>query len=143
MGSRCYAPIALFAFQRPAHFSTCWQTLAANSLSAKTEIYIFCDGPRTKQDFLGVKKVNQEAQKIKGFKSVKIISQTRNIGLSSSVIHGVTNLLGENQTVIVVEDDLEVSAYFLDYMNDALFAYQNHPAAASVHGYVYPCNELS
>jgi hypothetical protein len=45
---------------------------------------------------------------------------------------------GEHGRVIVVEDDLVTSPYFLKYMNDGLELYKSVEEVASIHGYIYP-----
>ena len=40
--------------------------------------------------------------------------------------------------VIVLEDDLVTSPYFLNYMNDGLNIYENDNQVACIHGYIYP-----
>ena len=44
--------------------------------------------------------------------------------------------------MIVLEDDLVSSQYFLKFMNDALDLYKDDESVASIHGYVYPINDL-
>ena len=40
--------------------------------------------------------------------------------------------------MIVLEDDMVVSPYFLEYMNEALEQFVEDDRVISVHGYVYP-----
>lgn len=42
--------------------------------------------------------------------------------------------------ILVVEDDLEVTPYFLRFMNEGIELYETNPKVASIHGYVYPHN---
>ncbi|GHT84207.1 hypothetical protein FACS1894137_06970 [Spirochaetia bacterium] len=43
--------------------------------------------------------------------------------------------------MIVLEDDLITSPYFLTYMNDALNLYEQDERVVSIHGYVYPIKQ--
>jgi hypothetical protein len=61
-----------------------------------------------------------------------------NLGLSRSIIDGVGMLVERYGRVIVFEDDLETSKYFLRFMNDALQFYESDERVISIHGYVYP-----
>jgi hypothetical protein len=54
------------------------------------------------------------------------------------VIDGVGAILSRHERVIVLEDDLVTSPYFLDFMNGALDRYEGDDRVASIHGYVYP-----
>ncbi len=82
--------------------------------------------------------VRSYIRSIAGFKSVAIVERERNFGLARSIIDGVTRVCEEYGRVIVVEDDLVTSPYFLIYMNDALALYQDEGSVISIHGYVYP-----
>ena len=46
-------------------------------------------------------------------------------------------------SVIVLEDDLVTSPFFLSYMNKALDKYRDSLDVASVHGYLYPINNMT
>lgn len=43
--------------------------------------------------------------------------------------------------MIVLEDDLVVSPYFLKYMNEALDFYEKEEQVISIHGYIYPVKQ--
>ena len=104
------------------------------------DIIVFSDGPkRCQQDT--VESVRNYLNSISGFKSVKIITSPVNKGLACSIISGVTKVLKDYASVIVLEDDMVVSPYFLTYMNDGLRKYQNDDRVISIHGYVYPVDE--
>ena len=67
-----------------------------------------------------------------------MIHRDKNFGLAESIIQGVTEVLKESEKVIVLEDDMVVSPYFLEYMNEALEQFVDDNRVISVHGYVYP-----
>jgi hypothetical protein len=75
---------------------------------------------------------------IGGFRRLTIVTQESNIGLSRSIITGVSAVCGIHGQAIVVEDDIVTSPHFLRYMNDALRRYEDDGRVVSVHGYVYP-----
>ncbi|GAB3813272.1 hypothetical protein GCM10028895_05140 [Pontibacter rugosus] len=87
-----------------------------------------------------VSEVRQYISQIQGFKSVKVIEREKNLGLATSIIQGVTEVVNIYGRVIVLEDDLVTAPSFLSYMNTALKLYQQDDAVISVHGYVYPAN---
>jgi hypothetical protein len=75
---------------------------------------------------------------IRGFKTLTVIEQPQNLGLAASIIAGVTKLTRDFGKVIVVEDDLFVAPYFLQFMNDGLEAYADDDRVAAIQGYVFP-----
>ncbi len=132
------APIALFAFNRPAHLARTVASLAANTLAADSDLWVFCDGPRRSEDEAAVKEVRQVAAAIAGFASVRVVERAANAGLAASVMAGVTQLCDSAGRVIVVEDDLVLSPYFLDFVNAGLDHYLDHEQAMQVTGYMFP-----
>lgn len=132
------APIALFVYNRLEHLSQTVKALAANELAAESNLYVFADGPRTEEAAIKVQAVRDWLPSIVGFKSIKIVHRTHNLGLAKSIISGVTELVGKYGRVIVIEDDLITSPYFLRYMNDGLNLYADTPQVACISGYIYP-----
>ena len=78
---------------------------------------------------------------IKGFKSVSVVLRPANLGLAKSIIGGVTELVERHGRVIVLEDDMVTSRYFLRYMNETLDLYEDQEEVASIHGYTYPLGQ--
>ena len=76
-----------------------------------------------------------------GFKSVRVIERPDNLGLAGNIIEGVSETLRQHERVIVLEDDMVTSPFFLAYMNEALERYANDDRVVSIHGYVYPIRE--
>jgi hypothetical protein len=128
--------IALFAFNRPKHLKNCLDSLATNKEASVSDLTIFVDGPRYAQDRLLVDEVVSVAKEANGFKSTRIIESQSNKGLSKSLIEGVSSILKESETVIVLEDDLIVSKYFLSFMQSGLIKFKNEKRVASIHGYI-------
>jgi hypothetical protein len=135
------APVILFCYNRLIHLQKTIESLKKNKESIDTDIYIYCDGPRINENRANLEEVHNYVRKIEGFKSIKYIFSDKNYGLSRSVIKGITEVLTEFNSVIVIEDDLVVSPYFLKYMNEGLKVFENDENVASIHGYCYPVNE--
>jgi putative methyltransferase (TIGR04325 family) len=138
---RGLAPIALFAYRRLNHLERTIEALKANDLAAQSELYIFCDGAKSADDFAAVEAVRQYVETIDGFARVTKIFQRTNLGLSNSIIGGVSKIVSARGRVIVVEDDIVTSPYFLRFMNEGLGLYENELSVASIDGYVYPVEE--
>jgi len=54
------------------------------------------------------------------------------------VIKGVSEIINQHGSVIVMEDDLISSPYFLKFLNEALDFYTNEPHVFSISGYNHP-----
>lgn len=132
------APIALFAFNRPDHTRQTLQSLAANTLAQESELFIFCDGPRTGSERVVVERVRQVASSATWCAKVNVFSQEKNQGCASSVIQGVTQLCADYGRAIVIEDDLVLSPHFLSFMNAALSQYKEEAQVVQISGYMYP-----
>lgn len=137
-----FAPIALFTYNRLWHTQQTVDALKENIGSDKSDLFIFSDGAKNETDKTQVDVVRAYLKVISGFKSVKIIEQEKNLGLANSIITGVTKIVNEFDRVIVLEDDLITSPYFLTYMNDGLNLYADENAVASIHGYRYPIGKI-
>ena len=133
-----YAPIALFVYNRIDHTKKTVEALQKNKLADKSELFVFSDGARGKKDESAVKDVRVYIRSITGFKNITIAESMKNKGLADSIISGVTDIINAHERIIVLEDDIVTSSYFLKYMNDALTLYENDKNIASIHGYMYP-----
>jgi len=132
------APIALFVYNRPKHVRMTVESLQKNNLAKDSELFIFSDGPKNSSTEDDIEKVRVYLGSIKGFKKVHITERPINLGLSQSVISGVTEIVNKYGKIIVLEDDLVVSPYFLRFMNDGLSLYEDEEKIISICGYMYP-----
>jgi hypothetical protein len=132
------APIILFVYNRYDTLVKVIRSLKLNNLSKKSELYIFSDGPKNDVDNIQILNIRLFLKKICGFKKIIIYESQRNLGLSDNIITGVTKILNKYNKAIIIEDDIEVSKYFLEYMNKALNLYKNDKKVASIHAYQYP-----
>ena len=134
-----YSPIVIFAYHRIEHLKKTIESLKNNFLSESSTLIIYSDGPKSEGDVDGVNKVRHYLGSLNdGFKDIIIRHREQNFGLSNSVISGVTEVLENYDSIIVLEDDLVTSPHFLDYMNKALELYQDQEDVISIHGYNYP-----
>jgi putative methyltransferase (TIGR04325 family) len=129
------APIIIFTYNRPIHTKNLLDSLAKNNESKDSVLYIFCDGKKNdvnEEGFLKIKQVREICRNEIRFKEVIIKVQEKNKGLANSIIDGVTEIINKHDVVIVLEDDLIVSPYFLSYMNDSLGRYKNNPKVGQI-----------
>lgn len=136
------APIVLFVYNRLEHTRQTIEALQKNVLAIHSDLIIFSDAPKTELQAEIVGKVRQYVHQIDGFKSVRIVERPINLGLANSIIDGVTLVVNQYNRVIVLEDDMVTSSFFLQYMNDGLNVYEKNEDVASIHGYVYPIEDL-
>jgi len=132
------APIALFAYNRPSHLQRALASLRRNTRAAKSILYLFSDGSRTRDDEEKVAAVRSILRSVTGFAHIERVEHEHNRGIASSIITGVSMVLSRHGEVIVLEDDLEVAPRFLDYMNEALSFYQENQRIFSISGYTPP-----
>lgn len=132
------APIALFVYNRPEHTRKTVEALKKNSLAKDSDLIIFSDAPKNPEAAAAVRDVREYILQIDGFKTVKIIERDKNWGLANSIIDGVTSVVNAHGRIIVLEDDLIVTLYFLDFMNRSLEKYQDEQQVIQVSGYMYP-----
>jgi hypothetical protein len=135
------APIALFCFNRPIHLIKTLTMLKKNYLSKNSIIYIFSDAAKNKDDCEKVKMVRDIIKNLSGFKNKKIILRNKNFGLGKNIVNGIEYVFKRENKIIVLEDDLITSKFFLKYMNINLNILEKHENVASIHGYIYPIDK--
>ena len=137
-----YAPIALFTYNRADKTKRVVESLLQNQEAKDSDLFIFSDGPKTEAKAAGVKENRKFIYTISGFKNITIIERDRNWGLANSLIAGITDVINQYGKVIVVEDDLVLSPYFLKFMNDGLEKYEDDDRVVTICGYVFPFQKL-
>lgn len=132
------APIVLFVYNRPHHTKQTVEALQKNEFAKESELFIFSDAAKNEEVLEKVNEVRAYIKTIDGFKKVNIIEREKNWGLADSIIDGVTKIINEYGKVIVLEDDLVTSPYFLKFMNEALEFYKNEKKVWHISGWNYP-----
>ena len=132
------APIVLFVYNRSKHTCQTLEALLANELAAESDLFIYSDGPKRPEDEAEVLAVRELIKGVDGFNSVTIIEREHNLGLTKSIILGVTEIVNRFGRIIVLEDDIVTSPYFLQFMNDALSLYENKEQVVAIQGYTFP-----
>ncbi|SOD18652.1 glycosyltransferase [Pedobacter xixiisoli] len=133
------APIVLFVYNRPQHTLKVLEALSKNPLAQQSALYIFADGAKPNATEEQLAKITETRQAIKSkdwCKEIHIVSQEKNIGLAASILSGVGKIIDKHGRVIVLEDDVEVSPYFLNYMNQALELYRDDEKAMHISSFV-------
>lgn len=131
-----YAPILLFVYNRPEHTHRCIESLLKNTLASESNLFIYADGVKDSTQQEAVNKVRNYIRTIQGFKQITLIERSENWGLARNIIDGVTTQVNRYGKVIVLEDDLVVAPYFLQFMNEALEVYKDEPRV----GHIQACD---
>lgn len=134
------APIALFVYNRQYHTQRTLEALQNNKLASESELFIYSDAAKNEDTQKSVDEVRDYIEKIDGFKKINIIKREQNFGLAKSIIQGVSEIVESYGKIIVLEDDLVTSPYFLTYMNEALDYYQDEKKVWHISGWNYPLN---
>lgn len=135
------APVVLFTYNRPYHTRLTIEALQKNDYAGQSDLIVFSDGCKDIQTKKAIDETRAYLKTVTGFKSVQIIEREKNFTLAGNIIDGVSSVLKEYDRIIVLEDDLLTSPFFLKFMNEALERYENDERVVSVHGYVYPVKE--
>lgn len=131
------APLALFTYNRLDVLKNTIDCLKDNDLIQDTDLYIYSDGPKL-NDSEDLQKVDEVRNYLKNIqinvKSIHIHEHDKNLGLANSIIWGLNQLSIKFDRFIVLEDDLIVSKYFLNYMNEALKKFEVNLNVWSING---------
>lgn len=132
------APIVLFAYKRLDTLKRVIASLEDAELSEQSDIYIFVDAAKRDADVDKNEAVKAYLDQWKDnavFKNIYLSYASVNMGLSSSIIHGVGKVMNERGKAIVIEDDIVVSKDFLSFMNRALEYYEKDEKVWAITGY--------
>jgi hypothetical protein len=141
------SPIVLFVYNRPFHTQRVLDGLANNPESKQSILYVYCDGakPNSSNEMLhNISKTRNVIQSEKRFKDIIIVMRSTNLGLATSIISGVSEVVKKHGKVIVMEDDILPMKGFLNYMNSALNLYEMNEEVGCVHAwnYYFPINTI-
>jgi hypothetical protein len=138
------APIVLFAYDRPAHVKQTLESLRKNDLAAQSDLFVYIDGPKensSPERLKNIEAVKTIVEEVKWTKSITIVRAEKNKGLANSVMEGVSKVVKEFGKIIVIEDDVLLSPFFLQFMNDALNKYKDNTKVLSIGSWNYFCDE--
>ena len=135
------APIALFVYNRIDNTLQTIEYLKRNTLASQSELFIFSDGGKDEQSWIQVNKLRKFLYKVEGFKTVHIIERPENFYIERNITEGVQQIFNDYPTVIVLEDDICTSPFFLSYMNEALKKYQETQQVMHIAGFTNLCLE--
>ncbi len=146
MPQQQYAPVAMFVYNRADNTQRTLEALLQNTLAADTDLYVFSDGGRDAQSWAQVKQVRQVLHAVerqareKGLlRSVTLVERPENYYLERNITEGIAQVLEQHDSIIVLEDDIVTSPYFLQYINDGLTLYRDTPRVMHISGFTNLC----
>lgn len=132
---KALAPIALFVYNRLDNTRQTIEFLKKNTLAAESELYVFSDGGKDEQSWKQVNELRNYLHTINGFKRIHLTEHKENIYIERNVTEGITEVLKEHNSVIVLEDDICTSPVFLKYINEALEKYKDEKKVMHIAGF--------
>ena len=135
-------PVALFVFKRVQHTKQTLLSLSRNFGASEVELFVFSDGPKSDDDVEQVQAVRKLCREQSAFRKLHLFERSTNSGLAKSIISGVNHLLSDFPSLIVLEDDMVTSPFYLRFMQTSLEKYKDENRVASIHGYSYPAKDL-
>ncbi len=138
------APVVLFVYNRPTHTLKTLEALSLNFLADQSKLFVFIDGPKKNADIDTIELIEETKRVVNSkiwCKEQEVFVNHTNLGLAESIIHGVTSIINKFGSIIVLEDDLVTSKYFLTFMNQALHVNALEERIACISGYNYPVEE--
>lgn len=127
-------PLVVFAYNRPDLLA---RTMAAVRSPAIPVVYAFCDAPKTEADASGVGEVRRLLRTV-DWTEVRLIERATNFGLGRSILDGVTTVLREHDSVVILEDDIEFAPGTYDWLAAALEHYADEPRVMSISAWTHP-----
>lgn len=131
-------PIAVFAYNRPRHLRQLFESLMRCERLNECEVHIFCDGPKKPEHVAYVQAARQVVDEFAPQLHASVIKREQNLGLGCSIVSGVSELCKQAGRIIVLEDDLILHPFFVNFMLQALDHYTNDQDVAQVAGFTFP-----
>lgn len=134
-----YAPVLIITLCRYEELKRCIASLQSNRDSSKTDLYIGIDFPLKESHKKGYNQIIQYLEEgIDGFANVYIIKHQVNKGWFNNFVSIRDEAYKKYDRFIYLEDDVEVSPNFLEYMNKNLDFFETDLEIQAVCGYSYP-----
>jgi len=136
------APVAMFVYNRADNTKKTIEHLLANDMAKETDLYVFSDGGKDNKSWSAVNEVRAYLHGVKdavdksgALKSMTIIERKENIYLERNITEGIAEVFEKHDRIIVLEDDICTSPWYLRYMNDAFDMYEDVKKVMHVAGF--------
>ena len=146
-----YAPIIVFAYDRPDHLSQTLTVLAKNDLASQSMLYVYCDGPREWSEapqppegggnYITKRYGAMHCSKDEFDAYLRRIADVRKVAYAQTgfkEVHVVEREVNQYGRVIAFEDDIVTTRGCLTYLNDALELYKDDEQVMHISAWMYP-----
>lgn len=130
-----YAPVLITVYDRFNHLKNAVESLKKCPEAKSTEIFIASDMTSEKEKEIKISEIRNYINSINGFKKVTPIFFDENVGIEHSWHFSLDLVFQKYDKIIFLEDDVEVSPFFLNYINGGLNFYKNDPRVFSICGF--------
>ena len=130
-----YAPVLITVYDRFNHLKNAVESLKKCAEAVNTEIFIASDMTSEKEKEFQIFEIRNYINSIQGFKKVTPIFFDENAGIEHSWHFSLDLVFQKYDKIIFLEDDVEVSPFFLNYINRGLDFYMNDPRIFSICGF--------
>ncbi len=128
-----YAPVIVPTLCRYEHFKRLVESLQANPLAIKTDLFIVLDYPAKEEHWEGYRLIADYCENITGFNKVVITKRDHNCrGNKSDVLDYILN---HYEGFIFTEDDNVFSPNFLEYIDKGLEKFKHDKSVLAILGY--------
>ena len=138
-----YAPVVIPTLCRYSTFKRCLDSLLKCTGSQYTEVFIGLDYPAKESHWDGYNQISAYLETFQGFKSLHVIKREKNFGQKQNTQDLLLRVKDRFDRYIISEDDNEFSPNFLEYMNQGLEKYKDHPDVIAVCGFNYPFSYMN
>lgn len=130
-----YAPVLITVYDRFNHLKNAVESLKKCAEAVNTEIFIASDMTSEKEKEFQIFEIRNYINSIQGFKKVTPIFFDENAGIEHSWHFSLDLVFQKYDKIIFLEDDIEVSPFFLNYINEGLDFYKDDPKVFSICGF--------
>jgi len=124
-------PLLLIIYNRPDKVK---ELILSLSKIKPQKIYVFCDGPKTKSDFVKVEQAKNEIEKISWTKNVSTNYSQKNNGCKYGVIKALDWFFENEKEGIILEDDCIPNKSFFDFSSQLLDKNRNDQRISLISG---------
>jgi len=127
--------VVIFTYDRPSHLDQLLRTYYQNRTPRLLPTTIYMDAPRnvvSEKAQIEIKKIIHSYNEI--YKNLTLIKRKKNLGSKMNITSGITESFKYFNKLIILEDDLVLSEYFLEYMSDGLEYFEGSKQVYHVSG---------
>lgn len=133
--SEDYTPIMIPTLCRYEHFRRCLESLQRCAHANETDVYVGLDYPAKESHWDGYKKIDAYLQTVTGFRNLYVFRREKNFGAKENSRDLISKIRDKSDSYIYMEDDLEVSPNYLDYLHKGKLKFREDANVFAICGY--------